>query len=355
MNKRHLLLLIVATAIVATLPRSASAASCNPSFVVQHGRTFTVLPTGVDDTPNLQCAFDSAAAAGSSAVRLEKGTYHIRQIVVNNFKGSYTGAGAEQSVLTNLPNLYVTPFNMYYQPPSAANPWPSLVSFVDGDFLVSDIGMKITGAVPTTGWTIYGLPTLYDLALGFTVLGTTSNAVFSRVDIEGEVAPNPVCNYNLYNGIGFEGLIGQESQPPISGSFVVQNSTFQHLGSAVPVYNVVDASVLLSHNNAQDVFDAMDLQGLLNTMYEFSFNTVEGSSYGGYLYDATSAEGTTELCNLFGDPGQQQRLQRSVRGLPRRHVYGHNHLPGSREQLPECDRFGDIPWSGHKPLPRGGQ
>lgn len=272
----------------------SSGAPCSPSFVVQHGQTFTVLPTGVDDTANLQCAFNSAVAAGPGAVRLDKGTYYIRQIVVNNFNGSFTGAGAEQSVLTNLPDLYVTPVNMYYKAPSAANPWPNLVSFVGGDFLVSDIGMKITGSAPTTGWTIYGLPTLYDLANGFAVLGTTANAVFSRVDVEGEVAPNPASNYNLYNGVYFEGFIGQES-PPISGSFVVQNSTFQHLGSAVPVANVADASVVLSHNNAQDVFDAMDVAGLLNTMYEFSFNTVEGASYGGYLYDATSAQGLTEL------------------------------------------------------------
>jgi hypothetical protein len=272
----------------------ASGAPCNPGFVVQHGRTFTVLPTGLDDTANLQCAFDSAVAAGPGAVRLEKGTYHIRQIVVNNFKGSFTGAGAQQSVLTNLPNLYVTPVNMYYQTPSAANPWPSLVSFVGGDFLVSDIGMKITGAAPTTGWTMYGLPTLYDLALGFAVLGTTANAVFSRVDVEGQYAANPVCNYNLYNGIYFEGFIGQESHP-ISGSFVVQNSMLQHLGSATGVYNVANASILINHNNYRDVFDAMDVSGLLNTRYEFSFNTVEEASFGGYLYDASTAEGAAEL------------------------------------------------------------
>jgi hypothetical protein len=90
----------------------ASGAPCSAGIVVQHGQTFTVLPTGVDDTANLQCAFDSAVAKGPGAVQLEEGTYHIRQIVVNNFKGSFTGAGAQRSVLTNLPNLYVTPVNM---------------------------------------------------------------------------------------------------------------------------------------------------------------------------------------------------------------------------------------------------
>jgi hypothetical protein len=275
----------------------ATGAPCSAGFVVLHHHTFTVLPTGVDDTANLQCAFDSAVAAGPSAVQLEEGTYHIRQIVVNNFKGSFTGAGAQQSVLTNLPNLYVTPVNMYYQAPSAANPWPSLVSFVGGDFQVSDMGIRITGATPTTGWTIFGLPTLYSLAHGFVVLGTSANASFSRVDIEGVCSSKPVCDYalsslNLFNGIYYEGFIGSQP-PPISGSFLVHDSTFRHLGSAVPVANVANASVLISRTNSQDVLDAMDVFGMISSRYQFSFNTVQGL-YGGYVYDEYLGTQATE-------------------------------------------------------------
>jgi len=267
------------------------AAPCNAAFVVQHSRTIAVFPTGVDDTANLQCAFDNAVAAGT-AVQLEKGVYFTRQIVVNNFRGTFTGAGAQESILTNLPNLYVTPVNVIYAPPSAANPWPSLVSFADGDFLVADIGIKITGTAPTTGWTIFGLPTLYDLAHGFAVVGTNANAVFSRVDVEGQYAPNFVANYNLYNGIYFEAIAGG---PPISGLFVVQDSIFQHLGSAAPVASVADASVFIVRNKAKDVFDAMDAFGLINTRYEFAFNTVEGATFGGYLYDGPTGVGIADL------------------------------------------------------------
>jgi hypothetical protein len=221
--------------------------------------------------------------AAGSAVQLEKGTYYTRQIVVNNFKGTFSGAGAQQSILTNLPNLYVTPVNFYYQPPSATNPWSSLVAFVGGDFLVSNMGIQITGATPTTGWTILGLPTIYALAHGFVIVGTNANAVFLRVDVEGQPAAYPP-GYNLFNGIYFEGLIGQES-PPLSGSFTVQNSTFRDLGSAVPVSNLANASISISNNNFRDLGDAMDVFGLLNTRYVFAFNTVEGALFGGYLYD----------------------------------------------------------------------
>jgi hypothetical protein len=156
---------------------------------------------------------------------------------------------------------------------------------VDGDFLVSDMGIQISGATPTAGWTILGLPTIYALAHGFVIVGTNANAAFFRVDVEGQPAAKPF-SYNLLNGIYFEGFIGQEP-PPLSGSFAVQNSTFQHQGSAVPVGNLANASVLISNNNIRDVFDAMDVYGLLNTRYLFAFNTVDGALLGGYLYDVT--------------------------------------------------------------------
>jgi len=273
------------------LCRSASAAPCNPTFVVQRGEIITVLPTGVDDTENLQCAFNSAMTAGEGkSIRLEEGTYYTRQIVVNNFEGTFTGVGEDRSVLTNLPNLYVTPVNFYFNPPSADNPWPSLVAFVGGSFLVSDLGVHITGATPTTGWTIFGLPTLYWMAHGFVVVGTRANASFFRVDVEGEPAPSATSLTNLGNGIYFEGFIG-EASPPISGSFVVLDSKLRNVGSSVPIDNVSDASILISRNNFQDWFDAMDVFGLFNSRFEFSSNTVEGGLYGGDVYDAPLGSG----------------------------------------------------------------
>jgi hypothetical protein len=206
---------------------SAFADQCNPTFVQENGQTITVLPTGLDDTANLQCAFDNAVTIGPGVtVRLVEGTYHTRQIVVNNFRGAFTGAGGDKSVLTNLPNLYVTPVDNSNNLPSAKNPWPSLVSFVGGDFLVSDLGMRITGDKPTTGWTIslFPGPTFYELAIGFAVLGTKANALFLCVNIEGEPAMGTLYGYNLINGIYFEGLgIGPITAAlPISGSFTVR-------------------------------------------------------------------------------------------------------------------------------------
>jgi hypothetical protein len=87
----------------------------------------------------------------------------------------------------------------------------------------------------------------------------------------------------LNNGIYFEG-------PPfapagISGSFTVRDSVFQHQAWPTPIASVLHASILLSGNHYQDVFDAMDIGGLRESRYTFSLNTVEGAVCGGDVYD----------------------------------------------------------------------
>jgi hypothetical protein len=275
---------------------SALAAPPAPNFVQQHGRTITVLPTGVDDTANLQSAFDNAVALGPGVkVQLVAGTYHIRQIAVKNFRGSFAGAGADKSVLTNLPNLVVKvqPPNDYFStlptPATGANPWPSLVAFVDGNFVVSDMGMDITGAKPTTGWFFSGSPTIYEMAQGFLIVGTDANAVFLRVSVVGEQELNSLFGYNLMNGINFEGYGHAPAASPISGSFTVRDSVFQHQAWPTPIDGVLHASILISGNHYQDVFDAMDIGGLRESRYTFSLNTVEGAVYAGDVYDLPDA------------------------------------------------------------------
>jgi len=254
----------------------------------KRGAVFTVLPNGVDDTANLQQAFDNAVAAGRGAtVRLIAGTYHTRQIVATNFQGAFRGAGAEQTVLTNLPNLPVLPNFNFSNPPSAANPWPVLVAFVGGDFQVSDLGIRITGATPTTGWSVPGAPTTQELSGGLYVLGTRANAILSRICVEGEPAQNTYYGYNLTNGIYFEGCIGEWPWAPISGSFIVRDSTFRHMGCGAPTFNVSDAFILISCNHFIDNgYDSSEGFGLLNSTFEYSFNTVEGGFYGLDIVDA---------------------------------------------------------------------
>jgi len=263
---------------------------CNSSYVTQSGDAITVEPNGADDTENLQCAFDAAVAAGPGVdVRLGKGTYHTAQIVVNEFYGNFYGAGSKYTTVTNLPNLYVTPVNFYYDPPSAANPWPSLFAFVEGDFVVSDLAIYISGDNGTTGWTIFGIdPPITELAHGVAILGPNADARFDRILVEGEPADNSLLGYNVINGIFYEGFIGEVS-PPISGLFQVANSTFQNVGSGTPIYNLYRAEVVIRNNVFNEVVFGMDGGDFDQSSFEFSHNRVN-ALFGYDLYNLDAPE-----------------------------------------------------------------
>jgi hypothetical protein len=257
----------------------------------------------VNDTANLQCALDAAVSSGPGVrVRLSSGIFHTAQIVVSGFQGKFTGNGAKNTVITNLPNLYVTPVDMYFNPPSADNPWPSLFAFVNGDFVISDLAIHIIGDNGTTGWTIFGIdPPIIELAHAVVILGTEADAKIERVLVEGELMENSLLGYNLINGIFFEGFIGEVS-PPISGSFQVYASTFRLVASGTPVVNLSNSAVVISRNTFEDVFLGMDGGDFINSNLEFSHNNVN-SVIGFDLYNtfATEDVGSTFLIksNVF--------------------------------------------------------
>jgi len=260
---------------------------CDPDFVVQEGSRFTVLPTGTDDTANLQCAFVAAVGAGpGSEVRLLAGAYHTGQIVVNEFHGSFYGAGADETEVFNLPNLYVAPGDWNLSPPSAENPWPDLFAFLGGDFSISELALRITGDEPTQEWWIFGWGPFYELGCAILITGSEAHAEISHVLVEGEATEGWLSNYNLINGIFFEGIaewLGQ-SAPPISGSFSVHESTFRTQDGGVPIYNLANASVVISHNDFEDVYFATIGGDLVDSSLEFSHNNVEGT-FGMDLYN----------------------------------------------------------------------
>jgi hypothetical protein len=264
---------------------------CDPDFVTPSENVFTVLPTGVDDTANIQCAFDAAVAFGSGAeVHLAAGDFHTAQIVVNDFYGDFTGEGLGESVIMNLPHLYVTPVDMYLDPPSANNPWPSLFAFVNGDFSISDLAIHITGDEGTLGWTIFGIdPPVTELAHAIVILGEEADVVINAVSIEGETASNSLYGYNLLNGILFEGFIGAVP-PPLSGSFQVHNSSFRRMASGTPVANVSDAQIKIYHNTFEEVFFGLDAADFDNSSFEFSNNKVSATWYGIDLYNMFLSE-----------------------------------------------------------------
>lgn len=253
--------------------------SCDPSYVAEDAGIITVLPTGSDDTANLQCAFDNATPGNT--VRLVSGEYRTAQLVISDFEGTFTGEGPDETVIYNLPDLVVTVTDFFGAPPGPGNTWPTLMAFLGGDFTVSDLAIKVVGEEPTTGWSIFGLD-LTELAHAITVLGTMAHVRVHNVLVEGEVAPSGLFGLNLINGIYPEGGFGGNPDP-MTGSFTVERSTLRTLAAPVP-FTVVDGyQVRISHNTfeAVSVVEAVDF---VNSSVEYSHNAIE-ADLGVYVYD----------------------------------------------------------------------
>jgi len=287
-------------ALVLALAWTAGAASadvvCDPDYVTQTGNVISVGPSGVDDTTNIQCAFDVAVAHGAGAtVQLEEGLFRTGQIVVYGFQGAFTGSGMEKTVIENLPNLYVTFEDFFLDPPSAENPWPSLFTFMDGNYHVADLAIRIVGDEPTTGWTFLGLGPVKELAVGIGIFGSEAHVEVDRVSIQGEQMEPSFYGYNLVNGIYMEGFLGELPWQPISGSLEVENSVFKHLGSGTPVANLVNASISIHHNKYEDVFYGTDVADLINTKMAFVSNQVEEATFGYIYYQSFNESSGSEI------------------------------------------------------------
>jgi hypothetical protein len=181
----------------------------------------------------------------------------------------------KNTVIVNLPNLYVTPEDVIFNAPSSTNPWPNLFSFIDGDFSITDMAINIVGEDLTTGWTIFGIdPPIEELANIIMISGTTANVRAEKLLLQGESMNGSLLGYNVINGIYYEGNIG-EFPPPMSGTFQIYNSIIRRVGSGTPVFNLSNATVTISHNNYEDVYLGVDGSDFAFSSLEFSYNSVK--------------------------------------------------------------------------------
>ena len=290
------LLVVVAVIVILTSfaqPALSQPAACDPHHVFQYLKIWLVLPTGTDDTANLQCAFDHAVTERGSTLLLTAGTYHTGQVAVFGFFGTFRGLGTNETIIKTLDRtLQVAPENFFENPPtpeSGSNPWPSIFAFVGGDIVISDLSFYTTENSWTTGWTWTGLGiTVYELAHGFVVVGpvvpgqnyTEANAALHRVRIEGLPHDGTLVGYNLINGIYYEGFFGApfDQLLPLKGKFDAHDSQFRHVGGGTNLANLYDSHASITRNRYRDSFEGMDIGAVVKTMYEYSDNEVFNSS-----------------------------------------------------------------------------
>ena len=296
-------------------PALCQSASCDSNHVVRRGTVWQVLPTGMDDTANLQCAFDQAVTAPGSTVLLGSGTYYTGQVAVLGFVGNFRGIGMDQTIIKTLDRpLRVTYLDFEVNlptPESGSNPWPSIFAFVGGNIIISDLSLYSTANSGTTGWTFTGFGVnVYELAHGFVVVGSMvpgqnyrqANAAVYRVRIEGLPRVGSLYGFNLINATYYEGFLGPD-QLPLKGKFDVHDSRFRQVGGT-NLYNLYGSQVSITGNTYRDSFEGMDMGYLVNTDYSFGQNEVLNISspfgFGGVLlYGSYDSSTLSILGNTF--------------------------------------------------------
>ncbi len=276
--------------------RVVLAGECDPTFVRQSRDTITVLPTGLDDTENIQCALDSAVSRHRwTAIRFVSATYHTQQLAVTNFVGSLFGAGAGSTVVQNLPNLVVTPSDPFSQAPGPTVKWPVILAFNGGQIGIHDLAFQAVGQAPTTGWS-FQETTFTELVGAVLVLGAHANVNVDRVRVEGEASTGPF-GYNIINGIFPEGDFGGNPELQ-SGSFTVTRSTFRAVNSPTPFADTDHYVVALIHNTYENTFFGLEALDFRNTRLLFANNKIN-ATIGVNVYDAGTLPFGVESSDLL--------------------------------------------------------
>jgi parallel beta-helix repeat protein len=239
------------------------------------GATVTLTPTGGNDTDLIQDALRNAAPG--DVIFLEEGTFYVDPIYVEDFEGTFKGAGMDKT--------FIEPFgdmNFGFQDqqnfPEEDYLWPFLVTFRRGDFRVSDMTLHMPEGInaifdyvldPENPFTINALAGL------LLITGETASSVSERLGIVGE---NGAFNgYNVINGIYIE---SSQSDPwRVSGTHAVRSCYFNHVmyGSAFGPFGDVTLEVggnASKGNFYENVEVGIEVYDVSNSQIEVSYNEI---------------------------------------------------------------------------------
>jgi hypothetical protein len=267
--------------------------------------TYTVSPNGIDDTANIQAAFDACAAkAATCTIQLTKGTFYTSQIVAHEFRGTFKGMGQHYTTVEALPNLPVGVF--VFEMPSAANPWPILFSFFNGTYSISDMTFLEPWAQPTVGWG--GSPPMtYALFAMISITGLHATATVNHVTVigaAGDWTSGGPFLFNMINGIFPQALLLQPGSTDFSGvipfqvNFRVTNSAFSTIDNPLPGEDLVDSHFVLQGNTFDTTEYPVALIDMSHSVAVVSQNTARNVFYMAGVYAVQYPISTLMPCEL---------------------------------------------------------
>jgi hypothetical protein len=316
-----LAVVVVSILMMLTVGTSAAAPTTTaPASTFGGHHAIVVLPTGSNDTSNLQAAFDACTGHGwTCTIQLVKGTYHTAQIVAFGFQGSFVGAGQGATTILAQPNLpspapaHDTPTISFWTGlPGPQNPWPVLFTFVNGALLMSGMTLTDTYAAPVPqGYYLAdgSFHTNLDAMVGFT--GLQDSVSVSQVSILG--APGSDYGLNLEDGFWYMGLMlpaGWTDEIadliPLSGVLTLTQSHVTAAAFSLSYDNTVNATAIVCSNTFDSAAAMGSLFGdLSNTVILYCSNRVTNVyGYGaveayGTVYEASATPSTMYILNNY--------------------------------------------------------
>ncbi len=285
-------LVVVGAFLIALALTGSASAQCNSDFVTVQAKFITVVPTGGDNTENLQCAFDLGATMGPGVtVRLAAGTFTTEQLVIRNFRGSITGMGQGITILHNpaypLPiarTCYDPGACFADEPPSPTNPYPSLVTLLGTDVTLSDLSIVIAGGFGTEMW-LQPWPNAANteiLSNALQVMGSGGSYRFERLSIDGGACCSVNAERNSFTGdASSAAIVWNWWQPPLltNASVAIANSALRG-ASALLLYNLDQTRVFLRDNRFEANGGGILLSDLHQTVVMAEGNEVVGFAPG---------------------------------------------------------------------------
>jgi len=278
----HVLVVLAAVLLFAG-PRNAAGCECDSPHVRHdgnvrhHDSVIRVYPTHHDDTANLRCALAVASREPGHTIELAAGQFWTRQLWAQNFVGTLKGQGADKTILSNPGPLQVATGNVLMSPPSRANLWPALMTFVDGDFTVSDLTIRIKGPQVTTApWSFGGLLDAENALAGeIIVTGSKADASFTRLTIEGATVEQGFsAPYGDVVSIFYQPILGFYAKP-MSGRFAVTGCTFRNVSEGFNAIGVEHAEVTWHANTILASGVGFELFDAAHTVLEAIGNKIE--------------------------------------------------------------------------------
>lgn len=255
------LALVASVLLVVPVAGAQSGPDCDPDYVKVRDGKIKVLPTGSDDTANLQCALNLATTMPWAKVVLVADDYYTSFLEVEGFTGVVKGQGMGKTMLFTLPEGLDCNARL-----DEGADVPVLLEFAAGDVTVRDLTIAIGGDAPCLepwdeyidpeeGWgyreySVLALRATTHLSGDESCPGTVDHRLrVFRIGVESELPDmeQDIVDWkNFFFGVAVDTRFDDECEDSwLRGPVIVQGTHILGNGNNVRVKHVTDSFVKL--------------------------------------------------------------------------------------------------------------